>query len=48
MIKLIVIGSLSPNKEFQNKDRVLSPNGLLVSLLATHYKQPPQIIIKED
>ena len=47
---IIVIGSLSPDKQCQDRVRVLSRGGYCQSLRATDYKDPPKIVwkIKHD
>ena len=41
---IIVIGSLNPDKQVQDRVRVLSKNGVCQALRATDYKDPPKII----
>lgn len=43
-----VIGSLNPNKECQDRVRVLSVGGCCQSLRATDYKDPPKILILDS
>ncbi len=40
-----VIGSLNPQKEVQDRVRVLSLGGSCQSLRATDYKDPPKILV---
>ena len=42
--KIVVAGSLNPEKEVQDRVRVLSPNGICQGLRATDYKDPPKIL----
>lgn len=42
--KLIVAGSLNPDKTVQDRVRVLSPEGISQGLRATDYKDPPKIL----
>lgn len=39
-----MIGSLNPEKEIQDRVRVLDPKGICQALRATDYKDPPKII----
>lgn len=41
-----VIGSLNPEKECQDRVRVLSRGGICQSLRATDYKDPPKILVE--
>ena len=43
-----VAGSLNPNKEVQDRVRVLSPNGISQALRATDYKDPVKIVTGID
>lgn len=45
---IFVIGSLSPDKECQDRVRVLSIRGCCQSLRATDYKDPPKILILDS
>ena len=47
MNKIIVVGSLNPSKECQDRVRVLGINGICQSIRATDYKDPPKILAKE-
>jgi hypothetical protein len=40
-----VIGSLNPQKEVQDRVRVLSFGGSCQSLRATDYKDPPKVLV---
>lgn len=40
-----VVGSLNPQKEVQDRVRVLSSGGSCQSLRATDYKDPPKILV---
>jgi len=42
--KIIVAGSLNPDKQVQDRVRVLSDNGICQGLRATDYKDPPKIV----
>ena len=42
--KIIVAGSLNPNKKVQDRVRVLSDSGICQGLRATDYKDPPKIL----
>ena len=44
-----VVGSLNPQKEVQDRVRVLSSGGSCQSLRATDYKDPPKslVLVKE-
>lgn len=42
---IIVVGSLNPEKDCQDRVRVLSGYGYCQSLRATDYKDPPKIAI---
>lgn len=41
---IIVVGSLNPEKECQDRVRVLGPDGVCQALRATDYKDPPKIL----
>lgn len=41
--KIIVAGTLNPDKEIQDRVRVLSAEGICQGLRATDYKDPPKI-----
>lgn len=41
-----VIGSLNPEKECQDRVRVLSGGGICQALRATDYKDPPKVIVE--
>lgn len=43
-----VIGSLNPEKECQDRVRVLSEGGICQSLRATDYKDPPKILVEVE
>lgn len=40
-----VIGSLNPEKECQDRVRVLSGGGICQALRATDYKDPPKVLV---
>lgn len=42
-----MIGSLNPEKECQDRVRVLGTNGICQSIRATDYKDPPKIGVIE-
>lgn len=42
--QIVVAGSLNPDKEVQDRVRVLSPEGICQGLRATDYKDPPKIL----
>lgn len=42
--KINVVGSLNPEKEFQDRVRVLGTDGICQALRATDYKDPPKIL----
>lgn len=41
-----VIGSLNPEKECQDRVRVLSWGGICQALRATDYKDPPKVVVE--
>lgn len=41
-----VIGSLNPEKECQDRVRVLSGGGICQALRATDYKDPPKVLVE--
>lgn len=43
-----VIGSLNPEKEYQDRVRVLSGGGICQSLRATDYKDPPKVLVEVE
>lgn len=43
-----VIGSLNPEKEYQDRVRVLSWGGICQSLRATDYKDPPKVLVEVE
>lgn len=43
-----VIGSLNPEKECQDRVRVLSGGGICQSLRATDYKDPPKVLVEVE
>ena len=47
-IEIIVIGSLNPNKECQDRVRVFDRGGCCPGLRATDYKDPPKILEVKD
>ena len=42
--KILVIGSLNPTKDCQDRVRVFSNEGLCPAIRATDYKDPPKIV----
>ena len=42
-----VIGSLSPQKQCQDRVRILGGGGNCQALRATDYKDPPKILVKD-
>ena len=42
--KIVVVGSLNPEKEIQDRVRVLGVEGICQALRATDYKDPPKIL----
>ena len=44
--KIVVIGSLNPAKECQDRVRVFSIQGICPAIRATDYKDPPKIVSK--
>lgn len=44
--KIIVIGSLNPEKEVQDRVRVLSGGGICQAIRATDYKDPPKVLVE--
>jgi hypothetical protein len=46
--KIIVIGSLNPQKNVQDRVRVLHKGGGCQALRATDYKDPPKIVRKYE
>lgn len=45
--KIIVVGSLAPDKLTQDRVRVLDAGGQSQALRATDYKDPPKILVYE-
>lgn len=43
-----VIGSLNPDKECQDRVRVLSGGGICQALRATDYKDPPKVLVEVE
>lgn len=43
---IIIVGSLNPNKQVQDRVRILSIHGICQALRATDYKDPPKIFLK--
>ena len=43
-----VIGSLNPEKECQDRVRVLGVDGICQSIRATDYKDPPKIGVRDN
>lgn len=43
--EIIVIGSLSPQKQVQDRVRILSMRGVCQALRATDYKDPPKVVV---
>lgn len=41
---IVVVGSLNPEKEIQDRVRVLGVDGICQALRATDYKDPPKIL----
>lgn len=41
---IVVVGSLNPEKEIQDRVRVLGIDGICQALRATDYKDPPKIL----
>lgn len=41
--KIVVVGSLNPEKDCQDRVRVLSGVGICQGLRATDYKDPPKV-----
>lgn len=41
-----VVGSLNPEKECQDRVRVLSGGGICQALRATDYKDPPKVLVE--
>jgi hypothetical protein len=46
--KIIVIGSLNPQKNVQDRVRVLHKGGECQGLRATDYKDPPKVVRKYE
>ena len=46
MDRIIVIGSLNPDKDCQDRVRVLFGGGICQSLRATDYKDPPKCLVE--
>lgn len=44
--RIEVIGSLNPEKECQDRVRVLSCVGICQALRATDYKDPPKVVVE--
>jgi len=44
--RIIVIGSLNPEKECQDRVRVLSGGGICQAIRATDYKDPPKVLVE--
>lgn len=43
--RIIVVGSLNPEKEVQDRVRVLSGEGICQAIRATDYKDPPKVLV---
>lgn len=43
--RIIVVGSLNPEKEVQDRVRVLS-GGICQAIRATDYKDPPKVLVE--
>lgn len=42
-----ILGRITPsNKKIHQNQEVLSPTGIIISLKATHYKDPPKVLIR--
>ena len=46
--EIIVVGSLNPKKDCQDRVRVFSRGGCAPALRATDYKDPPKILEVKD
>ncbi len=46
--EIIVMGSLNPQKQVQDRVRILSMRGICQALRATDYKDPPKITVMYD
>jgi len=46
MDRIIVAGSLNPDKDCQDRVRVLFGGGICQSLRATDYKDPPKCLVE--
>lgn len=44
--RIIVVGSLNPEKEVQDRVRVLSGLGICQAIRATDYKDPPKVLVR--
>lgn len=44
--RIIVVGSLNPEKEVQDRVRVLSGGGICQAIRATDYKDPPKVLVE--
>lgn len=42
--RIIIVGSLKPEKEVQDRVRVLNRGGICQGLRATDYKDPPKFV----
>lgn len=43
--EIIVMGSLNPQKQVQDRVRILSIYGICQALRATDYKDPPKMVV---
>lgn len=48
MDRIIVAGSLNPDKDCQDRVRVLFGGGICQSLRATDYKDPPKVVVADE
>ena len=44
--RIIVVGSLNPEKEVQDRVRGLSGGGICQAIRATDYKDPPKVLVE--
>lgn len=44
--RIIVVGSLNPQKGCQDRVRVLSWGGICQAIRATDYKDPPKVLVE--
>ena len=43
--EIIIVGSTRPSKKIQQRERIFSKNGIMGTLTASDYKDPPKVLI---